>query len=38
MLGGTYDKENYEEAIMVVRLGDEERQRGIEPEKKFDQA
>jgi hypothetical protein len=36
-VGRTYDKENYEEAIMVVGLRHEERQREIEYEKKLDE-
>jgi hypothetical protein len=37
-LGRTYDKEDYEEAIMMVGLDHEETQREIEYEKKLDQA
>jgi hypothetical protein len=37
-LGRTYDEEDYEEAITVVGLCHEERQREIEHEKKLDEA
>jgi hypothetical protein len=37
-LGRTYDEEDYEEAITVVSLCHEERQREIEHEKKLDEA
>jgi hypothetical protein len=37
-LGRTYDEEDYEEAITVVSLRHETRQRGIEHEKKLDEA
>jgi hypothetical protein len=37
-LGRTYDKEYYEEAIIVVSLCHEERQKEIEHEKKLDEA
>jgi hypothetical protein len=36
--GGTYDEEHYKEAIMVLGLCHEERQREIEHEKKLDEA
>jgi hypothetical protein len=36
-LGKTYDEEDYEDAITVVGLHHDERQREIEHEKKFDE-